>query len=86
MEDTTKTAIVIDDRSFDINCPIEEVEALQASASRLNETIQTVRQQYGQHLPLEKIAILTALNLTHDALLLETDIDNLLSKTKSYQA
>lgn len=77
------TSIMIDDRSFDINCPADEVEALQASATRLNETIQTIREQYGQHLPLEKIAILTALNLTHEALQLEKNIDQLILVTEN---
>ena len=83
-ETTQKKAILIDERPFEINCPQDQLQALQESADYLNQKITEVRKKYGA-LSLEKIAIITALNFAHDALHQEKVIDQLIESTSKIQ-
>ena len=53
------------DKEYQVNCQPHEREALQNSASLLNEKMDEIRR--GSHINgLERIAVMAALNLAHD--------------------
>ena len=53
------------DKEYQVNCQPHEREALQKSASLLNEKMEEIRR--GSHIiGLERIAVMAALNLAHD--------------------
>lgn len=54
-------------REYQIACPPEEEEALRKSARYLNKQMEQVKGR-GSSLGYEKIAVLAALNVTHDLL------------------
>ena len=54
-------------REYQIACPPEEEEALRKSARYLDRQMEEVRNR-GSSLGYEKIAVLAALNITHDLL------------------
>ena len=55
------------DKEYRIACPEEEKENLQASADLLNENLKEIKQQ-GSVIGTERIAIMAALNLSHEIL------------------
>ena len=55
------------DKEYRIACPEEEKENLQASANLLNENLKEIKQQ-GSVIGTERIAIMAALNLSHEIL------------------
>ena len=54
-------------RDYQISCPPEEEEALRKSAKYLTSQMEDVKGR-GSSLAYEKIAVLAALNITHDLL------------------
>ena len=53
------------DKEYQVNCAPEERQALEYSAQLLNEKMEEIRR--GSHIiGLERIAVMAALNLTHD--------------------
>ena len=61
----TSLKIHICDKEYQVNCKPEEREALEYSATLLNEKMEEIRQ--GSHIiGLERIAVMAALNLAHD--------------------
>ena len=53
------------DKEYQVNCKPDEREALEHSASLLNEKMEEIR--HGSHIiGLERIAVMAALNLSHD--------------------
>ncbi len=69
MSDTQKqpVAVRILDKEFRISCPPEEREALFASAELLNQRMREVRDS-GKVFGTDRVAIMAALNLTHELL------------------
>jgi cell division protein ZapA len=59
--------IKILDKEYRIGCPEEEKENLRASADLLNEKLNEIKQQ-GSVMGSERIAIMTALNMSHEIL------------------
>lgn len=59
--------ITILGREYQISCPPEEEEALRKSARYLTSQMEDVKGR-GSSLAYEKIAVLAALNITHDLL------------------
>jgi len=59
--------ITILGREYQIACPPEEEEALRRSARYLDQQMDSVKKR-GTSLGYEKIAVLAALNITHDLL------------------
>lgn len=55
------------DKEYRIGCPEEEKENLRASADLLNKKLSEVKQQ-GSVMGTERIAIMTALNMSHEIL------------------
>ena len=53
------------DKEYQVNCKPDEREALERSAELLNDKMEEIRQ--GSHIiGLERIAVMAALNLSHD--------------------
>ena len=59
--------IKIMDKEYRIACPEEEKDNLRASADLLNEKLNEIKQQ-GSVIGTERIAIMTALNMSHEIL------------------
>lgn len=57
-------------KEYQIACPPAEEEALRKSARYLDEQMSRIRQR-GSTLGFEKIAVMAALNITHDLLRLQ---------------
>ena len=57
--------IQIMDKEYLVACPKEEQEALLASARYLNEKMTDIRES-GKVVGIDRIAVMTALNLAHD--------------------
>ncbi len=55
------------DKEYRIACPEEEKDNLRASADLLNEKLNEIKQQ-GSVIGTERIAIMTALNMSHEIL------------------
>ena len=59
--------IKIMEKEYRIGCPEEEKDNLRASADLLNDKINEIKQQ-GSVIGTERIAIMTALNMSHEIL------------------
>lgn len=66
--------ITILGRDYQIACPPEEEEALRKSARYLDKQMEQVKGR-GSSLGYEKIAVLAALNITHDLLKQSQKVD-----------
>jgi cell division protein ZapA len=64
---TEPLTIKIMDKEYRIGCPEEEKDNLRASADLLNEKLNEIKQQ-GSVIGSERIAIMTALNMSHEIL------------------
>lgn len=78
---THTTVITIDGKSYEVNCPPDEVDALHNAAAHLDDRIRTFRQGNGSNMPLERLAVITALNMTHEHIEQDQQIDRLLKIT-----
>ncbi len=67
MSKTEPLTIKILDKEYRIGCPEEEKDNLRASADLLNEKLNEIKQQ-GSVIGSERIAIMTALNMSHEIL------------------
>lgn len=65
-EPKTATVIILD-REYKVSCPEDEHDALLASARYLDEQMRTIRDS-GKVIGLERIAVMAALNITHEML------------------
>jgi len=63
-------------RDYQIACPPSEEEALRKSARYLNEQMEKVKSR-GSTLSFEKLAIMTALNISHELLKNSTQVSDL---------
>ena len=59
--------ISIMNKEFQVSCPEGEEEALQRAARYLSEQMQEIRQS-GKVVGMDRIAIMTALNMSHELL------------------
>ncbi|MFN0002530.1 MAG: cell division protein ZapA [Pseudohongiellaceae bacterium] len=64
---TGSVTINIMGRDYLISCPADEEESLRKSARYLDQQMEDVRKR-GSSLGYEKIAVLAAINITHDLL------------------
>lgn len=62
-------------RDYQISCPPEEEESLRKSARYLDQQMEQVKSR-GTSLGYEKIAVLAALNITHDLLKKSHQVNN----------
>ena len=67
MSDTVPVTVNILGKEFRVACPADEQSALLASANLLNTRMQEIRDS-GKVIGADRIAIMAALNLTHELL------------------
>ncbi len=66
-EQSTAVQVKILDKEYQINCPPSDQEALIKSARYLDENMRKIKERGNIH-GAEKIAVMAALNITHDML------------------
>ena len=64
---STTVKVKIFDREFQVACPEDEVDELNASANELDKRMRTT-QGSANIVGVERIAVITALNITHEYL------------------
>jgi|HigsolmetaAR202D_1030399.scaffolds.fasta_scaffold11198_5 Uncharacterized protein conserved in bacteria len=67
MAETVPVKVQILDREYLVACPEEEKAALLKSAAYLNQRMQEIRDK-GKVVGIDRIAVMTALNLAHELL------------------
>lgn len=77
-ENLTRTTVMIDGKPYEINCPHEKTDELISAASYLDNKIQAMRANQ-PNVHTERIAIITALNLTHELLAQQKQIDSIMT-------
>ncbi len=65
-------SVTILGKEYQVACPKEEKAALLASAQLLNENMEAIRSS-GKVVGLDRIAVIAALNLAHELLMLQQD-------------
>ena len=66
-EQSTVIQVTILDKEYQVNCPPSDQEALIKSARYLDESMRKIKSRGNIH-GAEKIAVMAALNITHDML------------------
>ncbi len=66
-EQSTSVQVKILDKEYQVNCPPSDQEALIKSARYLDENMRKIKGRGNIH-GVEKIAVMAALNITHDML------------------
>ena len=66
-ENSTSVQVKILEKEYQINCPPTDQEALMKSARYLDENMRKIKERGNIH-GGEKIAVIAALNITHDML------------------
>ena len=66
-EQSTSLQVKILDKEYQVNCPPSEQDALVKSARYLDENMRKIKGRGNIH-GIEKIAVMAALNITHDML------------------
>jgi len=67
MSDTTTVSVKILDKEYQVACRQDEVDALTAAARYLDQQMRQIRES-GKVFGLDRIAVMTALNLAHELL------------------
>ena len=67
MANATTVSVNILDKEFQVSCGADEVDALTASARHLDEQMQVIRDA-GKVVGLDRIAVMAALNISHELL------------------
>lgn len=70
MSNATKVDILINGRTYTVNCPIGEEPMLMRASENINHFIQDIR-RYAPQIPHEELLVLSALNLYEKSELLE---------------
>jgi cell division protein ZapA len=73
--DTSTLEVFILDKSYRINCPESEQESLRASGQYLDKKMREIRGA-GKVIGLERIAVIAALNITHELLTTTRQMDS----------
>ncbi|WP_421868637.1 cell division protein ZapA [Motiliproteus sp.] len=76
MSDANKVQIQIQGKEFLISCPIEAQPELLASAQLLNQRMNEIKQS-GKVYGLDRISVMAALNLTHELLQTQRELEAL---------
>jgi cell division protein ZapA len=67
MSDTTTVSVKILDKEYQVSCKQDEVDALTTSARYLDQQMRRIRES-GKVFGLDRIAVMTALNLSNELL------------------
>lgn len=76
MTDTTPIVVKILDKEYRIACSEDEVEGLKTSAAYLDEQMRSIRNS-GKVIGGDRIAVMAALNISHELLYKTQDSENL---------
>lgn len=76
MSGMTSVAVRILDKEYQVACPEEERAALLASAEMLNRRMKEIRDS-GKVVGLDRMAVMVALNLSHELLQLRRSFDEI---------
>ena len=79
---STPLSVHIVDSEYRIACPEGERESLQAAAEYLDQTMREIRES-GKVLGMERIAVMAALNISHELLKCHRSSDSLNAMTDS---
>ena len=71
-ESSVPVTITVLDKDYVVSCPAGEEDALRESARVLNERMSVMREA-GKTVGLERLAVVTALNVMHEYLTLDSD-------------
>lgn len=83
IDKTVHTSIEILGKVYSLRCPESELESLQQAAHYLNEKMEEV-QESGKAINLERIAIITALNITYQYLKLDQQKTSFMDKINQH--
>ena len=72
MSEPTTVSVRILDKEYQVSCPPEEVDELTGAARFLDERMREIRET-GKVFGLDRIAVMAALNISHEFLGLKTD-------------
>lgn len=70
--DVNTVVVNILDKAYQVSCPPEQQPELEASARHLDNQMRSIRES-GKVIGLDRIAVMAALNITHDLLAQEPD-------------
>ena len=76
MTTTTPVSVRILDKEYQIACPADERDELIRCAELLNERMREIRDN-GKVIGLERVAVMAALNISHDLLRASSEDDKL---------
>lgn len=74
MSDTTTVSVKILDKEYQVSCRHDEVDALTASARYVDQQMRQIRES-GKVFGLDRIAVMTALNLANELLQKRSAVD-----------
>ena len=74
MKDQESLSIKILEKEYRVSCPADEKESLLASANLLNEKLNEIKQN-GAVIGTERIAVMAALNMSHELLNSQLQLD-----------
>lgn len=69
----TTVSVRILDKEYQVACPQEEVDALAASARHVDQQMRKIRES-GKVFGLDRIAVMTALNMANELLLKRSEV------------
>lgn len=75
MSESTTVSVKILDKEYQVSCKQDEVDALTASARYLDQQMRQIRES-GKVFGLDRIAVMTALNLANELLLKRQSVDD----------
>ena len=75
MSDTQTVTVSILDKDYQVACPAEQQAELIVSASYLDKQMRSIRET-GKVIGLERIAVMAALNISHELLKASEQVDD----------
>lgn len=83
MQDIQPNSVTVQilDKEYRVACPDGEEQSLIESARQLDEKMRNIRQS-GKVIGMERIAVMAALNISHELLLLNSEHKQLKDKTR----
>ncbi|MDD2893110.1 MAG: cell division protein ZapA [Halothiobacillaceae bacterium] len=84
-EAATPVSVTVLDKEFRIACPPQERDALIRAARHLDGKMREIRHT-GKVIGNDRVAVMAAINLTHELLQLRDDHNRLLAQTSSHPA
>jgi cell division protein ZapA len=75
----TTVSVRILEKEFQVSCPAGEVDALNAAAAFLDQQMRRIRES-GKVFGIDRIAVMAALNITHELLQKRDTLDSLQSE------